>query len=168
MEGSKPEVVSGQHAASGSEDTVEGKESNGKDLKNLPNIGDLRGGPRLIGHIGKWSSLFGVKPKGKSSLPLVKNTLSVSQGKFAISIPDQIIDHNIVRMENTLIGKFYGMKPNIEVVCGFVKRKWNMKGQVDVVAMNKGCLSFSFSCEEDHRNILCNDTWAIGKYLMYI
>ncbi|XP_059076646.1 uncharacterized protein LOC131875927 [Cryptomeria japonica] len=71
-------------------------------------------------------------------------------------------------MENTLIGKFYGMRPNIEVVRGFVKRKWNLKGQVDVVAMNKGCLSFSFSCEEDHMNILCNETWAIRKYLMYI
>ncbi|XP_057817059.1 uncharacterized protein LOC131030331 [Cryptomeria japonica] len=65
-------------------------------------------------------------------------------------------DHNIARMENTLIGKFYGMRLNIEVVCGFVKRKWNLKGQVDVVAMNKGCLSFSFSCEEDRKNILSN------------
>lgn len=34
--------------------------------------------------------------------------------------------------------------------------------------MNKGYLSFSFSCEEDHRQILCNGTWMIGKYIMYI
>ncbi|XP_059070621.1 uncharacterized protein LOC131860254 [Cryptomeria japonica] len=71
-------------------------------------------------------------------------------------------------METTLIGKFFWPRPNIEVVCGFVKRKWNLKGQVDVVTMNKECLSLSFSCEEDRRNILCNGTWAIGKYSMYI
>ncbi|XP_059072400.1 uncharacterized protein LOC131873583, partial [Cryptomeria japonica] len=34
--------------------------------------------------------------------------------------------------------------------------------------MNKGCMSLSFSCEEDRRNILCGGSWAIGKYIIYI
>lgn len=140
--GGNLEVVAGQQAESGSEDQVKGKEYNGKDLETPSNLGDLEGGPRSIGHIGRWSSLFGIKPKGKPSLPPVKNTSNASQGNFSISIPNQIIDHNIARMETTLIGKFFGTRLNIEVVCGFVKSKWNLKGQVDVVTMKR--MSFLF------------------------
>ncbi|XP_057855378.2 uncharacterized protein LOC131065030 [Cryptomeria japonica] len=66
----KPEAVQGQQVARSSEDIVEGKESNGKNLKNHPNSRDLKGGPRLMRHIGKWSSLFGVKPKESRALGL--------------------------------------------------------------------------------------------------
>lgn len=65
----------GQQAASGSENTVEGKLSPENDLSSMPE--DLKGGPSLNGHTHKWSSLFRVKPKCKSSLPLVKNTSNV-------------------------------------------------------------------------------------------
>ena len=40
----------------------------------------------------KWASLFGIKPAGKSSLPLVKNILEKDKGMFTLEILDQIID----------------------------------------------------------------------------
>ncbi|XP_057843910.1 uncharacterized protein LOC131053335 [Cryptomeria japonica] len=72
LEGGNSEGALGQQAESGSENMVEGKVSSGRDLENSRILEDLKGGPSLNGHIGKWSSLFGVKPKGKSSLPPVK------------------------------------------------------------------------------------------------
>lgn len=75
----------------------------------------------------KWSSLFGTRPTGKSSLPPVKNISDPSGGKFAISIPYQVLDHNINSMSNSLVGKFMGSHHNIEVVRAFVKQKWAHK-----------------------------------------
>ena len=43
----------------------------------------------------KWSSLFGVKPSGKSSFPPVKTIQDSVKGSCAIAIPDEIVDHNI-------------------------------------------------------------------------
>lgn len=111
---------------------MEGDGSDGLEPDAPLDSRDPGGGPRSRGpkleKISKWSSLFGIKPKGKLTLPLVENISNSSQGKYTISIPNQIIDHNIARMESTLIGKFFGARPNIEVVHGFVKRKWNLKG----------------------------------------
>ncbi|XP_059073315.1 uncharacterized protein LOC131874092 [Cryptomeria japonica] len=42
---------------------IEGIESHGKDLEAPLNSGNLDGGPNSSGPIGKWSSLFGIKPK---------------------------------------------------------------------------------------------------------
>ena len=59
-------------------------------------------------------------------------------------------------MDSTLVGRFIGARPNIEDVRAFVWRKWCLKGQVDISAMAKGCLSFCFSYDEDKRDILCS------------
>lgn len=69
----------------------------------------------------KWSSLFGTRPSGKSSLAPVKNISDPTGGKFAISIPDSVLDHNISIMSNSLVGKFMGPRPKIEVVRAYVK-----------------------------------------------
>lgn len=103
----------------------------------------------------KWSSLFGTRPSGKSSLPPIKNILDPSSGKFAISIPDLVLDHNINSMSKFLVGKFMGSRPNIEVVRVYVKRKWALKGNVEISALPKSLLSFTFSCKEDKLRILC-------------
>lgn len=34
--------------------------------------------------------------------------------------------------------------------------------------MAKGCLSFSFSYEEDKREILCNGPWVVGKNILLL
>ena len=66
-------------------------------------------------------------------------------------------------MASTLIGKFLGPRPNIDDVRTFIKKKWDLKGQVLVMAMAKGFMSFDFSCMKDLSNILCEGQWAIGR-----
>ena len=85
---------------------------------------------------------------------------------YSIEIPYQIIDKNISCMDLTLIGRILGSRRNIEVVRTYVSKKWKLKGQVDITAMAKGCLSLSFSCEEDKWDILCRNPWVLGKHTL--
>ena len=94
----------------------------------------------------KWASLFGVKPSGKSSFPLVKVVSELDKGSCIITILDEIFDHNISSMTSTLVGNFVGQRPNINVVQSFTMKKLSLKGQVSVTAMEKGFLSFEFTC----------------------
>ena len=103
----------------------------------------------------KWASLFGVKPSGKSSFPPVKVVSGLEKGSCTIAIPDEIVDHSIASMASTLVRKFIGLRPNIDVVRAFTSKKWSLKGQVSVTAMAKGFLSFNFTCQEDMADILC-------------
>ncbi|XP_059074990.1 uncharacterized protein LOC131875008 [Cryptomeria japonica] len=118
--------------------------------------------------IRRWSTLFGTRPSGKSSLPPVQNILDPTGGKFSISIPDLVLDHNISSMSNSLVGKFMGPCPNIEVVRAYVKRKWALKGNVEISALPKGLLSFAFSCEEDKIRILCGNPWLARKIALVL
>ncbi|XP_057824278.2 uncharacterized protein LOC131036411 [Cryptomeria japonica] len=62
-----------------------------------------------------------------------------------------------------LIGKFVGLRPNIESVCVWVSGKWKGKGQIEVVVVANGFFSFSFVCDEDLRSILVGGPWILGK-----
>ena len=66
-------------------------------------------------------------------------------------------------MATMLVGKFIGPRPNIDVVVFFAKNKWNLKGQVEVLAIAKGFMSFEFSCPKDYENILCTRNWSVGR-----
>ncbi|XP_057820685.2 uncharacterized protein LOC131033459 [Cryptomeria japonica] len=110
-----------------------------------------------------WANLFEVKLTGKSSFPPVSITCDKVSGKVAISIPDQVIDHNIAIMALTLVGKFFGPRPNIDLMRIFVSRRWKMKGQVDVSALPWGFYSFAFSCTEDIMTILYGGPWIMGR-----
>ncbi|XP_059076573.1 uncharacterized protein LOC131875882 [Cryptomeria japonica] len=84
-------------------------------------------------------------------------------GKFSISIPDIVIDHNISLTAFTLVGKFVGPRPNIDVVRAFAKKKWRLKGQVEISMMPKGFFPFNFSCLEDQEGVLCGGPWMVGR-----
>ena len=71
-------------------------------------------------------------------------------------------------MNSTLVGQFIGARPNIDDVRSFVRKKWSLKGQVDVSALAKGCLSFCFSYEEDKRDILCSSPWVMGRHTLVL
>ncbi|XP_059066267.1 uncharacterized protein LOC131857598 [Cryptomeria japonica] len=110
-----------------------------------------------------WAGLFGVKSIGKSSFPPVFVTCDKVSGKVALSIPNQVIDHNIVVMVLTLVGKFSGPRPNIDSMRIFVSQRWKIKGQVEVSALPRVFFSFAFSCAEDIPTILCGGPWIMGK-----
>ncbi|XP_057820700.1 uncharacterized protein LOC131033477 [Cryptomeria japonica] len=101
------------------------------------------------------------------SSPREVNISDAIGGKFAISIPNSIFDHNISSMSNSLVGKFMGPRP-IEVVRAYVKQKWALKGNVEILALPKGLLSFAFSCEEDKIRILCGIPWLVGKIALVL
>ncbi|XP_059078070.1 uncharacterized protein LOC131876644 [Cryptomeria japonica] len=86
--------------------------------------------------------------------------------RFPLEPGDSMIDHNIYMMALIMVGKFMGFKPNIEVVRAFVRKKWKLKGQVEVSAMSKEFFSFSFSCEKYIATILCGGPWVIDKPFM--
>ena len=111
----------------------------------------------------KWSSLFGVKPFGKSSFLPVKTLQDSEKGSCAIVIPDEIVDHNIQVMASTLVGKFLGPRLSIDEVRLLIKQKWALKGQVSVTAMAKGFMSFNFTCSKDLASILSEGKWVIGR-----
>ncbi|XP_059068619.1 uncharacterized protein LOC131859103 [Cryptomeria japonica] len=66
----------------------------------------------------------------------------------------------------TLVGKFLGPRPNIDIVRAFAKHKWSLKGQVEITTMSKGALSLAFSYKEDMSRVLCDGPWLIGKAML--
>ncbi|XP_057870798.2 uncharacterized protein LOC131077337 [Cryptomeria japonica] len=110
-----------------------------------------------------WDALFGVKLTRKSSFPVVSVTCDKVSDKIALSIPNQVIDHNIDVMALILIGKFSGPTPNIDSVRIFDSWRWKIKGQVEVLDVPRGFFSFVFSCVEDILTIVCGGPWIIGR-----
>ncbi|XP_059064473.1 uncharacterized protein LOC131856638 [Cryptomeria japonica] len=76
-------------------------------------------------------------------------------------------------MANTLVGKFFSLRPMVEMVRKWVKDKWKLKGSVSVSAMPGALFLFRFIAEEDvalvlsgcwsyDRNILSLCRWKVG------
>ena len=74
---------------------------------------------------------------------------------FKIEIPNELVDHNIPSMVSSLVGKFIGPRPNIDIMRTHVRNKWDLKGNVEIAAMEKVSLSFEFSCMEDLTRVFC-------------
>lgn len=79
---------------------------------------------------------------------------------------DPVIDHNIALMAMTMVGKFLGPRPNIDIVREYARKKWALKGKVEITAITKGALSLTFSCEEDMTKILCSSPCVIRNITM--
>lgn len=96
-----------------------------------------------------------MKPLDKSGLPEVTNISDPVSGLVAISVLDKLVDLTVAGLTMTLVGRFSGFRPNIDVVRNFIRRKWILKGQVDVAALPRGFFSFAFNSEEDMNKALC-------------
>ena len=53
--------------------------------------------------------------------PQVNDTSLKDKGMYSIEIFYQIIDKNISKMDLTLVGRFVGARPNIEIVRAYVR-----------------------------------------------
>lgn len=69
-------------------------------------------------------------------------------------------------MEMSLVSKFLGPCLNIDLVYPLSLKKWYTKGQVDVIAMEKGFLSFSFTCEDDLLDVLTGGLGLLANILL--
>lgn len=116
----------------------------------------------------KWSSLFRRKPARKSSFPPVTSKSFWEKGEFQIFIPDLIVDFSILTMDCTLVGKFMGVRPDIDALRNMIKRKWNIRGQVDITHMMNGFFSFVFNCKEGLNMVLCSEPWLFGNSTLTI
>lgn len=80
--GGRPRAASGQQVVGRLSDPLEGEGSEGLELDAPLDLRDPCGGPKSCGprpeKIGKWSSLFGINPKGKLTLPPVENISNIS------------------------------------------------------------------------------------------
>lgn len=113
--------------------------------------------------IGKWASLFGMKPTGKLYFLYINVISNPTKGDFSIIVANSVIDHSGLSMDLTLIGKILGSWPNIDVVRLYAQNKWILKGQGDIATMPKGFFSFEFSNGEYMSNILCGGPWMVVK-----
>lgn len=121
------------------------------------------GDPHDRGKEKKWSSLFGVKLLVKSGLPKVSNISDPIIGVVAIFVLDKLVDLIVSGLAMTLVRRFAGFRPNIDVVRNLIRRKWVLKGQVDVAALPRGFFSFAFNSDEDMNKALCEGPWMFGK-----
>lgn len=122
----------GQDQGNGSRLSDETEDGDPLDLqpdqgKNVSSAANTRYSGGAQGPLGKWSNLFGVKPTSKSSFPKIRD-LSDKKGTYVLEVPSEFIDHNIKGIAATLVGKFIGPRPNIDVLRIFTKKKWDLKG----------------------------------------
>ena len=85
------------------------------------------------------------------------------KGEFQVFIPDPLVDFSVSSMDFTLVGKFLGARPDLESLRKMVKRKWIIRGEVDIASMSNGFFSFIFNCKEDMNMVLCGGPWSFGK-----
>jgi len=62
-----------------------------------------------------------------------------------LNIPDEDVGSAIACMENAIIGRFSGFRPNIDVVRKWVHKRWCDPGQIQVATMINGFFSFFLS-----------------------
>lgn len=156
-------------------DNLKSDEAGGKEDGDPRVLKDPGKGQSFLGkwslegqRVGRWSSLFGVKPSSKSSFPAIKVISGQQSSSIAILVPDEMVDHNVAAIASTLVGKFMGTRLNIDMVRIFTKKKWPLKGQVLVTTMAKGFMAFEFSCQEDLAFALCGGPWNISRSILVL
>lgn len=97
----------------------------------------------------KWSNLFGRKPNGRSSSPPVAFVVNTKTREYSILVSNCIVEKSVSNMDMSLLGKFVGLRPHIELVYKFSFNCWRPMGQVDMDAMAKGFFNFTFNYEDD-------------------
>ncbi|GLJ30424.1 hypothetical protein SUGI_0602190 [Cryptomeria japonica] len=84
-----------------------------------------------------------------------------------IVLSDMVMDCIMLNMNNTLVGNFFSLRLNMEMVLKWVATKWNLKGSVFVSAMLRALFLFKIIVEEDVIMVL-SGFWAYGKNNLYL
>ncbi|GLJ44052.1 hypothetical protein SUGI_0918830 [Cryptomeria japonica] len=74
---------------------------------------------------------------------------SQSEDEMSSEFPNIVLDHILLNMANNLLGKFFSLRPMVEMVRKWVKDIWKLKGSVSVSAMPGALFLFKFTTEKD-------------------
>ena len=85
------------------------------------------------------------------------------KGEFQFFIPDPLVNFSVSSMDFTLVGTFLGARPDLESLRNMVKRKWVIRGEVDIAPLLNGFFLFTFNYKEDMDRVLCGGLWSFGK-----
>lgn len=91
------------------------------------------------------------------------HSLHPSSGQCFVSIPDDLVDKVIASIGYSLVGKFVGLRPNIDSVHSWVAKKWKNKDHINVLVMAKGFFPFTFTYEEDLVAVFMGGPWIFGN-----
>ncbi|GLJ30298.1 hypothetical protein SUGI_0599220 [Cryptomeria japonica] len=68
---------------------------------------------------------------------------------MSLELPDVVLDCILQNVADTLVGKFFSLRPTVEMVRKWVKDKWKLKGIAYVSGMHVALFLFKFTVEED-------------------
>ncbi|KAH9311824.1 hypothetical protein KI387_026859, partial [Taxus chinensis] len=71
-------------------------------------------------------------------------------------------------MENALIGKMVGRRPNIDSIISWFILKWKPKGHMDVTALSNRFFLFSFNNSKDPQRIVNYGPWFLKKLGLFL
>ncbi|GLJ44726.1 hypothetical protein SUGI_0940470 [Cryptomeria japonica] len=79
-----------------------------------------------------------------------------------INIPDLLACRTEASFSNSLVGKFCGNHPNIDVVIRWMGRRWKLGGKIEIVSILNNFFLFSFSNPDDCSRTLLDGPWFMG------
>ncbi|GLJ57010.1 hypothetical protein SUGI_1486040 [Cryptomeria japonica] len=79
-----------------------------------------------------------------------------------IDIPDFLSCRMEASSNNSLVGKFCGNRPDIDVVGRWMGGRWNLGGKVEVVSILNNFFLFYFSNSDDCSKTLLDSPWFMG------
>ncbi|GLJ37235.1 hypothetical protein SUGI_0755210 [Cryptomeria japonica] len=95
-----------------------------------------------------WKSVLMGKGLGEVDPNVVPVCFQTKEGT-TIEFPEKVLDHILLNMNNTLVGKISSLRPTVEMVRKWVLDKWRLKGSVSVSGMPATLFLFKFTIEED-------------------
>lgn len=93
----------------------------------------------------------------------IKLETKVVEDKKRLMIPQVIIDYEAEKKKNCLVGRFVGIRPNLDLIRNWIKEKWKTTGQVDLIVMPKEFLMFRFANTDDMRMVMELGPWFLGR-----
>lgn len=81
----------------------------------------------------------------------------------SIIIPKTIMEAGERDLQNTLVGRFVGVRPLIELIQRLIQEIWSTKGPISLIVIPKKFLIFKFQFKQDLQKVIELGPWFLGK-----
>lgn len=116
---------------------------------------------------GSWAVPLNITDNTKTPLkfdiPVEIQKLQVEDRFSRLIYPKELSKKIMEHRHRSLVGKFVGIRPNIESLKEWKKNKWIIKGRVDLIPLACDHILFNFVQMEDLQWVLQNGPWWFGK-----